>query len=305
MLVSGIESILLEALIVKKMFTVVVHVSSPPRKIMGSIISNVKYVKDVYIVYPEYDGKPLYQGWNEDLEALKNANVAYYFSASIVVKEFKDSSIVVEVSSDSELKLGAFETIHQEMSRANEAQTHFALSPDMDCGAGFSPLHGFLVIMLTIDWFWNRIFERNKLIQSYDVQARFILKKGKRVFLPERSFIWRFWNSSVIPKVRTHSAVTHVGDDVLQLLGTHAHQRIGLWLFPYLAVYLVLTFSWSTMILYQQMLPYAIGIWVAEIAVSFMICNGRMRTANNRLYFVLFPIYWVMYPFFLIHARFR
>jgi hypothetical protein len=283
-------------------FTFVFELTSSPKQLIASLIANKADVEALYIVYPDYDGNPIYPEWARDEAVL---GVPVYFVATFDPKTV--DGIIVNVPANCELKLGAFESIRQHMSRATESQTHFALTPHVRCET-HSLFYGFLFIMQTIDWIWNRIYERNKLIQTSDVQARFVIRKGRRSFVPEPKFIWRFWNTAVIPKVQTSSAVLHLRNgwsDVVTTLKYHSHQGFGLWLIPYLSTYLVLAVTWNAFVYNGVMAPYTIGMWLAEILVCYLICSAAFTAPRAYIYYLLFPVYWLLYPFVLIHARWK
>jgi len=303
------------------MIVIAIHItgfSESPISAIRGILANKSRVNEVRFIYPSYqdDKTSMYPEWSEHRKELEDANVGVYFDATLNADNLSNGSVVVEVPPYCELKLGAFESISKEIGNANMAQTHFALSTSTKLRK-FSLLYGFLVVLTVIDWLWNRFYEHNKLVQYTDVRGRFLLRKGQRRFLPkENEFTWRLWNSQVMPKV-------YAGDTailsppppvsgwsyIVWLLHTHKHLGMGFWIAPFSAIWGFLSISWFTMlwnaIIYRSFWlgGYATSIWAIEICISFLICGHYIRLDYKNVFYVLFPVYFMLFPFMLMYSK--
>lgn len=301
------------------MSAIVIHISSffeSPRRAVRGVVANRNRVKELHFVYPLFQDEEssMYPEWLiEDRPKLEKAQVKIFFNARLAVEHFgSDVQIITEVPPECEMTLGAFDTVKETMKKATTTQTHFGLTTKTVLN-GFSILYGFLIVSTLIDWFWNRIFERNKLIQHTDIQSRFILQKGKHRYIPEGDrFTWRLWNPSVIPKQLagdTAVIVPRQGDYTARYLNQHAHYGFGLWLLPLLSFWIVLSITW-TVALYagiktMAFIPnsYAFGMWAAEFILCSLICGHYMESRANLFYYVMFPVYFALFPFAVVYYK--
>lgn len=269
-----------------------------PKRAIQSIISNLNYVKDVHIIHPGYTAPDcMYDGWSEDRKSL--ATKAVLIEADLNASNFDPECLVVEIPPTCELKLGAFNILLEEGKCAKSHQTHLALSTRTIL-PGNSLFYGFFVVLFTIDWIWNRLFEFNKLIQYNDVKGRFIIKKGKSVHFPERSFTWRIWNAETIPKVYTkHASVLETS--IVRTLYNHLYLGWGLWIFILFPIWIVVTLVFLSM----QGSVYAILMWITMSTLAFLTTKDYLvMGAGMKLFSILaFPFYFIASPLLLVYAK--
>lgn len=302
------------------MSAIVIRISSffecPARAVQG-VILNHKMVKELHFVYPMFQDEEtsMYDDWLKvDRPKLEQAGVKIHFDARLAIENFgPDIETVTEVPAECKLTLGAWQSIRDASKRASINQTHLGLSTKTDLSGRFSFMYGFLIVSCLIDWFWGRIFERNKLIQHYDVRTRFVLQKGKHRHLPdENRFIWRLWNPDVIPKVfagETATIVPSSPDYTTRYFSQHRHYRFGGWLLPLFLCWVIASFTWPVA-LYSAVtqwtwMPsmYTFAIWAIEFVLCSLICGKYVETRANVLYYALFPFYFIMFPFVVVYSK--
>jgi len=282
------------------------------REAVQGILANRDQVKELHLVYPSFEDekRSMYNGWLEDREALEKSHVCVSFDAKLNPDNLTGVGTVVEVHPTCRLKLGAFESIRQQISSANAVQTHFALATKTQVD-GFSIWYGFLVVLTVMEWLWNRVFERNKLIQYTDVRGRFLVRKANCHFLPSESLAWwRVWNSNVMPKVYAGDTAVLKGCNMFARLYNHRYFGIGLWLVPFLVIWGILSLSWTSMIYaalqYRSLWVggYALSIWAVEIMLCLLICRHYIHNSKyDTLFYVLFPVYFATFPFILVYSK--
>lgn len=280
------------------MFSAVIRITKfkeSPKCAIKSIINNSKYIKDVHIIYPHFknEEESMYEGWERDKQHLKD----YTISASLHVKDFDQNGTIIEIPPNCDLKAGAFDTLDFKMRHATDAQTNTALIPKLKLN-GFSIMYGYFMILYLIDWFWNRLFENNKLIQYSDVKSYFIMKKGNKTYFPTSSILWRIWNSETIGKAYVDTA-TLEGGNIIQTLHNHQNMRIGLWVFIYLPLWFIPTMAFISMAgSVYSILTWAVG--------SFLTWMTTMHYVKARFYFgyiLSFPFYWATFPLILLYSK--
>lgn len=296
------------------MLAVAIHLSAfepDCSEAIKGILANRDQVKEVHFIYPSFEdeGTSMYRGWAKDRTELEQSHVRIFFDAKINPENLKEASVVIEVPPTCRLKLGAFESIREQIKTADATQTHFALATKTDI-KGFNIWLGFLVVMTVIEWLWNRVFERNKLIQYTDVRGRFLIRKANKFLLPEESLSsWRIWNANVMPKVYAGDTAVLKGLDIFARLYHHRYFGMGLWLIPFLVIWGMLTLSWTTMIgtaIHYRSLwmgTYALSIWTVEVLISLAICGYYIQNRYNSLFYLLFPVYFMAFPFILVFSK--
>jgi hypothetical protein len=273
--------------------------SESPRRAISSILKNLDKIRDVHIIYPNYssDDESMYKGWKDDKKIITAAAKAVFIEPSLDSKNFDSDDIVVEIPPNCELKSGAFSIIENEMKNAKPNQTHLGLST-VTKFSGFSLWYGFFIVLYTIDWIWNRLFERNKLIQYTDVKARFIIKKGKVTHFPEKSIVWRFWNVDTIPKIFTETAVIE-GGNIIAVLNNHSYMTIGLWLLIYGPIWFVV----STAMLSMPGSVYSISMWIFGSTLAWLTTKDYVKLTGSLFYVLAFPFYFILFPILLIYSK--
>ena len=276
------------------MFSVVIKITKfneSPRRAIQSILNNLNYVDQVRIVNPYFTNeKDMYKGWEEDKKKL---NVI--IEPELKEKELGD--IVVEIPPNCDLKSGAFNTIEKRLRHSNDNQNTLALIPQLNL-KGFGIMQGYFIVLYLIDWFWNRLYENNKLIQYTDIQARYMMRKGSKKFLPKPKFSQRFWNVETIPKIPVDTAVLE-DQNIMQTLYNHQNMRFGLWILTYFLVWFFLT----TLFVALPGQFYSIVFWGVGSLLSYLTTQFYIKTNYKLFYVLLFPLYWVTFPFILIYAK--
>lgn len=273
--------------------------SESPRRAIASVLKNLDKIRDVHIIYPNYssDDESMYKGWKDDKKIIGAASKAIFIEPSLDSKNFDSDDIVVEIPPNCELKSGAFSIIENEMKNANSNQTHLGLST-VTKFSGFSLWYGFFIVLYTIDWIWNRLFERNKLIQYTDVKARFIIKKGRTTHFPEKNIVWRFWNADTIPKIFTETAVLE-GGNIISVLNNHSYMKIGLWVLIYGPIWFVV----STAMINMPGSVYSISMWIFGSTLAWLTTKDYVKLTGSLFYVLAFPFYFILFPILLIWSK--
>lgn len=293
------------------------YAESAQRAVHGVLLNRDK-VKQLHFVYPAYqsDTESMYAEWPKDRVALEKAGIQVFFDATLDAKYFNsDTDSVIEINPYCELKSGAFATIQSTLKATSHEQTHVALATATKLNR-FSLWYGFIIVLTVIDWLWNRIGEHNKLMQYTDVVARFIVRKGQVASLPRPSVSWRLWNPHVVPKIYAGETALNCPPESEEgfqytswLLYTHKHLGFGLWMFPFALAWFVLSSSWFGTfysVLFTRSLvmgTYAMGTWLMEITVAWLICGHYLQLNYKNVFYVLFPFYLLAFPFFLLYCK--
>lgn len=280
------------------MFSIVIKITKfneCPKRAIKSVINNLTYVKDVHIINPYFTNEEecMYKGWKEDKNQIKNV----HFSPSLIEKNLE--GIIVEIPPNCDVKAGAFNTIDKQMRHANEEQNTLALIPVLKLD-GYSIFHGYFIILYLIDWFWNRLFENNKLIQYTDIRAKFIIRKGTKAFLPKSSFFHRFWNPQTIGKIFADTAEIKESK-ITQTLYNHEHFKFGLWIIPYGILWFITTTAFVAM----PGSVYSICLWILGSLLSWLTTFHYVKSSYSIFYISAFPIYWVTFPFLIFYSRIK
>lgn len=304
-----------ESKIANARFAAVIYISGfdeCPKRAIGGILPNMAWFSQVILVYPGYksDRESLYKEWVENRATLERAGVAVRIVPSLKVEyvaELADG--ILEIPPNCQVRQGALDTIQGRMQASQSAsETHFALST-VTRYERFSLLFGFLMIAQVINWFWDRVWEFGKLYQFTDVRYRAIVEKaGKRYIPEERSFVWRFWNATCLPKAYAGDqavlrAFESPAEYVHWVLYQHNHMGWGWWVFPFFTIYLILTFAGLGLLWYQTVSVYILLVLALEITASNAICSHYMSMPYLALLCLLFPIYWIAFPVVLIYCK--
>jgi hypothetical protein len=300
----------------KKMLTVVIHITNfgeSPELAVKSVIANKGLFNQLHFIYPAFqtEEESMYSNWL--LIDKPNLNgVDVFFHVLEHAKNYSPESIIVRIPPNCEVKSGGFSSIKNAMKHANEKQSQFALSP-VTVFNRFSIWTGFFIVLMLIETFWNRIFERGKLIEYTDVKAYFVMKKGKTQFFPdERGGGWIF-NPTVIPKSYAGgTCVLRPFDDGYLMWKLHTHTNLklmGYWILFYIPIYFMLAISWPSVLwgaisfsnIYFA--SYVISVWIFEVIVSYWVGSYYISCPKRIVYSLLFPVYWFFFPYVLIYAR--
>lgn len=297
----------------KMSFTAVVHITGfdeNPHNAIKSVIANVNEFAKLLVVFPGYDPSvPLYKDWPEDSKYLEEHNTEIMIVPKLSV-DYVQSDSVMEIAPYCALRPGGIEILRRQMKETPVDVTHFALSP-VTTLPDYSPFYGFLVVMQLLNWFRSRIFERGKLYQYDDVRVRHIVQIGKVRHLPERQFVWRYWNTGCA--FRLYGGETAIisppadrtgYDYVMWALYTNSTMCFGWWMLPFVA------FLWVPLVLPAYGLLklnvdsiWILGVWFTEFILSLFITKHTVRMPNAAIYCFLFPVYWILFPFTLIYAK--
>ena len=294
------------------MFTFVIPISNlkeSPETAITSLINHPKYVKNIKVAYSGYGGDDdsLYKGWHRhktehNIEVIPSMNLKHFSD---------DTEVIVEVPPYVNLKLGDFENLISQSKECSVTQNQFALGTTFTSNY-FNLLHGILMIMTVMEWFINRLWYGNKLINYHDVRARFIIRKGKERYLGnDYSYFWNIWNREVKRKQYGDAYIqldNHYPQSSDWLLYNNRVYNFGLWILFDIPFYVVISLSFSSLILYTWS-PWVVvgagtGLWSFEILISFLICRHYLRVPYLLVFCFLFPIYWVSFPFILLYFKF-
>lgn len=274
---------------------------------VAGLISCQKYFKQIIFVHPSYvdDETSMYNGWIEDREKLKSVSQIDF------VYDLKAHSIhgdsIIEITPYCQLRPGGIEHLHAQIKASSVQETHFGLTTDIIV-RDWSLFYGFLVISQFIDWWWQRVWNRGKLYQYTDVRVRTLICKGGQRYLPETSFFWRVWNngckSRIYGKDYAQTWAPRGYGFTLWYFYNHLHYRWSWWLFPYSFFYIIYTLAgWALIVNRNYTSLYILAIYLFQTISSYFICESYMKISNGALYYLAFPIYWALFPFFLIHAK--
>lgn len=271
------------------------------------ILTNSKHIDELHLIYPTYedDATSMYAEWPHDKAKLGLADIKVFVEARMNAESLSDANVLIEIPPTCRLKLGALEDIHDQIKSASTNQTHFALATSTQVH-GFSIWTGFLVVLTVIEWFWNHLFERNKLIQCTDVRGRFVLRKGEKLIVPEESQAsWRFWNANVMRKRYAGDTCVLKGLDIFARLHNHRYLGLGLWVVPFFFVWFVSTFAWAPVVQNWSLWTsaYALTLWAIELSVAYLISGWYIRNRYNLLFAALFPLYFATFPFMLVYSK--
>lgn len=281
-----------------------------------SVLSNRKYVKELHFIFPGYDEqeeKDLYLEWPSDRKILEQSNIKIQFDARLKADNFEDPELLlVEIPPNCSMKLGDFELLSSKAKQSNEQQTHLGIGSSINLNE-FSPWYGFLVILAVMEWVMNLFFNR-KIYQYTDIRARFIMSKGKYKFLPlQHTILSYFWNPYTMKKEYSNAAIEQGKSTPREItrwiLWSHETFKFGLWILPYICVYIFITISWlsilSNFLSFSWIISTAsLAVWFVEFLVAFFVTNGHIKVKYHIILCALFPVYWILFPFVFASAKF-
>lgn len=304
-------------------FTAVIRMTGydeSPQRALQSIANNKEHFSDVVIVNKAYSSDDkMYQGYAEDKAKIQepiplngDKNNMY----SISVKEVPEFDVihcngwnVIEIPPYCEVKRGALDMIQTRLKTGSVYETHMGVTtatilPDL------SPFYGFLVVAQVIGWFWNRVWERNKLYQYTDLRVTAIIQRGKKRFMAPSNFMWRLWNNGCIPVLYGgDGAISNPPSDrtgwdyVMWTLYTHQNFGFGLWIFPYSVFWITLSLAGLGLLWGNITSLYILGVWFLEFVSAYLICQTYMKIPFGPVYYLFFPLYWMAFPFVLLLAK--
>lgn len=206
---------------------------------------------------------------------------------------------LVEIPSGCKLNLGMIQRIATVVRDAEleEKVTHAAIPTRIEMPS-FNPLHGFVYVCLAIEWIWN-LFENGKLYNYTDVRiTAMVTKGGSGRFLAPRRRTWRLWNENCVKKPAPSSS--NLVEWTPYMFRRHLNMKLwGLWIVPYLAAYIMLAipFFWGAMT------AYTATVWAIQSAFSIFVGKKYAKSNYTVLYGLLFPVYWALFPIYLIYER--
>lgn len=275
-----------------------------PERAVRSVLAHKDRISELHFIHPTYrEGDELYPGWLQN-DAVKLGPILVHFDATLNGANFGPQvTQVIELAPSTELCLGAFEQVKQLTKSAQIHQNHIAISTGTIFRGLVNPWYGFAVVMTVIDWIWNRTIGWNRLIQSNDIHVRFLMRKGKRAFLPEPTF------SSIYPRQYGANVARTQPDSVLWLLNTHSNLKLGWWIVLFSPIWLFLTLSWVSVVsgaIFAQSLVLGSWVgsaWMVQSLMAHLICANYLQMPYAWVYHLLFPAYFAAFPFYLIYSR--
>lgn len=264
-----------------------------------SVLTNQKHFHQLHIIDPTRA---------EDDRLPEGFRIPVHYHGTLEPQHFPDNAIVTIIPPHACVKSGAFEMIERNMRASTVHQTHFGVTTTKRYNK-FSIFHGFLVVMLLIEWIWE-ILDRSKIIQTTDIKSMFVLKKGNLKYFNEETTGWRFYNPHVIPKQYGGELAELVDAPMDHIFRNHRYMKLlGFWVFPFF-------WSWFTLGLVYVLVAYAqfrqpillyvvtlAGLWIWEFMISFVITGYYAKMPYRIVFSLLFPVYFVLFPFYLIFQR--
>ena len=294
-------------------FTAVVHITGfneCPENAIKSVVANVNDFSKLLIVFPGYEeSNALYKDFDADKAYLEEHDTEIQVVPKLSI-DYIQSPSIVEIPAYCRFKPGGMEMVRRQIVEAPDSVTHFALSTVTSL-SDFSPFYGFLVLMEVINWIRSRILERGKLYQYNDVRIRHVVQCGKRRYLPERQFIWRLWNNGCA--WRLYGGETAVMapptnragyDYVMWALYTNTSMGLSPWLLLFLGQWLLFLLpAWGLVIKWNIDSLWILGVWCIEILCTAMVTQNYMKIKAGVIFSILFPVYWILFPFTLVYAK--
>lgn len=294
-------------------FTAVVHITGfneCPENAVKSVVSNVNHFSKLLIVFPGYDeSNELYKDFEEDKAYLEEHDTEILVIPKLSI-DYVENHSIVEIPAYCRFKPGGMEMIRRQIADAPNSVTHFAMST-VTALPDFSLFYGFLMLVEVINWIRSRITERGRLYQYNDVRIRHVVQCGKRRYLPERQFIWRFWNNGCAWRLYGGDAAVMMPpndrtgyDYVMWTLYTNTTMGFSAWLFVFMGVWLSLLLpAYGLVVKWNIDSMWILGAWFAEILFSALVAQNYLKLKMGVLFSVFFPVYWMLFPFTLVYAK--
>jgi hypothetical protein len=206
---------------------------------------------------------------------------------------------LVEIPTGCKINLGMVQRITNTIRDAEfeEKITHVAIPTRIEMPS-FNPLHGFAFVCLAIEWIWN-LFENGKLYNYTDVRIiAMVTKGGSGRFLAPRRRTWRVWNENCVKK-GAPSESNLVGWTPY-IFRRHLHMKLwGFWVLPYITAYIMLAIP----LFWGSFSAYTATIWALQSTYAYLVGKKYAKSNYTLLFALLFPIYWALFPIYLIYER--
>jgi hypothetical protein len=279
-----------------------------PKTAIKSVIAHKKFVKRVKIVYARYPGQDhsFYHGYAEDCEEIEVDVItkldAKYFG--------NDDNVIIEIPPNCDMRLGDFqklEEISKDKSRPVE-ETQFSLGTTFFSNT-FNLMHGVIMIMMLMEWLIGRVFYFGKHISHYDIRGRFIIRKGNQQQYLSEPFKYR-WNLIMndVKRKEYECATIDITNNIRWLLYNNTTFAFGLWIFVYIPIYVFLSLSFNSVWFYKMspwiLLTITTTSWSFFSLASFLLMRQYIKVPYLFVYCILFPFYWISFPYILLYYKF-
>jgi hypothetical protein len=268
------------------------------------IINNLKSIKDVHFIYPNYqnDAESMYKEWSLDRKTIEDGGKTVHFEASLEAENFDAGCPVVRIPPYCELKLGAFKAIEETALRASKNDMHFALVPKCNVSTT-SIANVFLIVTFMLNWI-HSLFYFSKLVQSTDILVSFVVKKGKHQFFPTEPNCGFALSSGIISRVPIDSmGMLHIPsgwEGLRWVLRNHLNFKFGLWMLGFIPLYLACTFP---IIFILDLSFYALMNGTILIVLAFFTTRRVVIVPHYPLTCLLTPFGFILFPVVLMHAK--
>ena len=279
--------------------SIIINISNEsPKPAIKGILNNLKLIKSVHFIYPNYqnDAESMYPEWPADLKILTDAGISVHFEPFLNASNFDASFPIVEIHPFCLLKMGAFETIVDTMKHSKRHELHFSMRPVTSVGGGKSGWYGFFIILFMLDWICRRT-----MIHVTKIHSMFVLKKGDVQYFPPESSGWFPCRerSNTIKEQSTDFAELQMTSDYLIPLLKNI-RFFGLWLFLYVPVYFSIFFPF---LFFVNLATYAATCYALVCGIAHLTTQGSIKMKHQVLITLISPIYFILFPFLLIHAK--
>lgn len=280
-----------------------------PKQAIKSVIAHKKFVKRVRIVYARYtgEGHSFYNGYTEDKEQIEDIEVitkldAKYFS--------DDDNVIIEVPPNCDMRLGDFQKL-EEMSKDKSRpveETQFSLGTTL-VSEQVNLLHGIVMIMMLMEWVIGRVFYFGKLISHYDIRGRFIIRKGDQHQYIAAPFRYK-WNLIMndVRRKEYECATINITNNIRWLLQNNTTFSFGLWILVYIPIYVFFSLSFNSIWFYKWspwiLMTVTTTSWSVVSLISFFLMRQYLRVPYLVVYCILFPFYWISFPYILLFYKF-
>lgn len=272
-------------------------------------------IQELHIVDSWYrEDRPRSHKWTEYEEKFRQANLSVHIHV-MLDEQLITTENVLQVHPSADFNKGALEPLQRNMKVASKNQIQCALQSQYEL-PGFSMAYGYILVLAVLDFFW-RFYERQKHYLPTDLVLTSVVRKGKNIWIPEKSFSARFWNSEQAPIFVNEGACIirptehEQGFAFLRAcVMDHPHMKLfRMWFLWYLA-------SWSIMAMFLSTIVVSIGdgssivAWfslftLAIAAIQGIVAYQVVRKSlivpliNKYIMAVLYPLYYMTLPFIL------
>ena len=273
-----------------------------PKAAIHGIINNLASVYDVHLIYPNYqnDEESMYPEWKHDRKLIVDAGKMVHIDAVLDAANFDPNYPVVSIPPYCELKLGAFVGIQKNAERAEKDDLYFAFVPK--CTVRSGPLAGFTLIVYMLNWFFSLFYWRRKLVQNTDVLVTFIIKKGKQQYFadgPNNGWMPNGGSGIMFRRILDKGAILH-NPPLQWLLKTHLHFGFGPWIIMYALGYMAIMF---TFLFFTRLGVYTLINAALIILFTYFSTRNYVNSASHAMQCLLSPVYFLLFPFVLIHMK--